>query len=115
VRAALAGAHVFVLPSRPLASGDRDGLPVAIVEAMTVGVPVVSTTVSAIPEVVVDGDTGLLVPPDDPVALADALELLLTDDGLRALLAANARSVVEHYDLTECVAGLRSHFAGRAV
>ena len=57
------------LPGSPR-DGDRDGLPNVIMEAMSQELPVVATEVGAIPEVVVDGDTGRLVPPDDPAALA---------------------------------------------
>ncbi len=111
VRAAYEAATVFALPCRRTARGDQDGLPVAIVEAMSVGVPVVTTPVAGIPEVVRDGHTGLLVPPHDPVALADTLERVLGDPGLRARLAIAAREVAAGFDLTRTVAGLRGLFA----
>jgi glycosyltransferase involved in cell wall biosynthesis len=66
-------AGVFCLPCRVLADGDRDGIPNVLVEAMACGVPVITTNVSGIPEVVRDGVNGQLVPPDDPQALAEAL------------------------------------------
>jgi colanic acid/amylovoran biosynthesis glycosyltransferase len=68
----LARATLFALPCRVAASGDRDGLPVALLEAMAAGLPVVSTVVAGVPEVVDDG-VGWLVPPDDDLALAVAL------------------------------------------
>jgi glycosyltransferase involved in cell wall biosynthesis len=67
-------ASVFVAPSVIAADGDRDGIPNVILEAMSQGIPVVSTAVSGIPEVVHPGRTGWLVPPGDPLALADAIE-----------------------------------------
>lgn len=73
----LATAHVFTLAPRVLADGDRDGIPNVVLEAMLVGVPVVTTDVSGLPEVIRSGKTGTLVPPDDvdrlTAALADAL------------------------------------------
>jgi glycosyltransferase involved in cell wall biosynthesis len=87
----LAKADVFALPSRVTSTGDRDGLPVAILEAMAAGLPIVSTSVSAIPEAVGHGSEGFLVPPDDPDALARALAKLLEDESLRAALGKRAR------------------------
>ena len=72
-----------------------EGIPVALMEAMAAGVPVVATRLSGIPELVQDGVTGLLVEPHDPVALAAALERLLADDALAAELARNARALVQ--------------------
>jgi glycosyltransferase involved in cell wall biosynthesis len=72
-------ATVFALAPAVQANGDRDGIPNVILEAMACGTPVVTAAISGIPEVVVDNETGLLVPPDDPSALADALERLLSD------------------------------------
>src|SRR5207302_2504189 len=70
---------VFVVPSRLLPDGERDGIPVVLIEAMAAGVTVVSTPVSGIPELVEPGVNGYLVAPDDPVALADCLARLLTE------------------------------------
>ncbi|MBN2801216.1 MAG: glycosyltransferase family 4 protein [Deltaproteobacteria bacterium] len=68
----LAAAHLFVLPARVAADGDRDGIPVALMEAMAAGLPVISTAVSGIPELV-DEEVGWLIPPEDPAALRRAL------------------------------------------
>jgi glycosyltransferase involved in cell wall biosynthesis len=85
---------LFVLACRVDESGDRDGIPNVLVEAMAAGLPVVSTAVSGIPEVVHDGDTGLLVAPDDPRALADAIERIARDPALAGRLAEAARDLV---------------------
>ena len=82
----MTSATVFAMPSRVSPRGDRDGLPNVILEAMASAVPVVATAVSGIPEAVVDGVTGLLVEPDNPEALADALERLLESRELRAAM-----------------------------
>jgi len=90
----VAGSSVFALACRVAADGDRDGIPNVLVEAMAAGVAVVSTTVSGIPELVSDGDNGLLVAPEDPPALAAALRRLAVDDGLRRRLAAAGRETI---------------------
>lgn len=94
VVALLRAADLFALPSRIAADGDRDGLPNALLEAMASALPVVATPVSAIPEAVEDGRTGLLVPPDDPAALASALARLARDPQLRHRLGSAARAMV---------------------
>jgi glycosyltransferase involved in cell wall biosynthesis len=80
---------VFALPST------TEGLPLVLLEAMAAGVPVVATPVGGVPELVEDGVTGLLVPPEDPAALAAALRTLLDDAETARLLAAAARRRVE--------------------
>jgi len=87
-------ADVFPLPCRVMDDGDRDGIPNVLMEAMVFGLPVVTTPVSGIPELVEDGETGLLVPPEDPAALADAVERLVDDAGLRLRVTAAARRTV---------------------
>jgi glycosyltransferase involved in cell wall biosynthesis len=82
----LATAHVLVLPSY------AEGLPMSVLEAFAAGVPVVCTPVGGLPEVVVDGGNGLLVPAGDVGSLADALLRLLEDESLRSRLAAAALS-----------------------
>lgn len=88
-------ATVFAAPCRVGADGNRDGLPTVLLESMALGTPCVSTPVTGIPEAIRDGETGLLVPPDDPVALADALQQLLSRPDRRAAFARAARARVE--------------------
>jgi glycosyltransferase involved in cell wall biosynthesis len=85
----LAAARAAVLPSA------WENLPHAAVEALAVGTPVVATAVGGVPEVVHDGQNGILVPPNDPAPLADALRSVLEDDALRERLAAGAVPSVE--------------------
>jgi colanic acid/amylovoran biosynthesis glycosyltransferase len=82
LRARLAGASVFVLPSVPEANGGMDNLPTVIMEAMANGLPVVSTRIGGIPEMVVENETGFLVQPEDVVALAGAIEKVTNDRSL---------------------------------
>jgi glycosyltransferase involved in cell wall biosynthesis len=90
----LAAADVVALPSL------YEGLPLAAIEALGAARPVVATEVDGTPEVVVDGDSGLLVPPADPVATAMAIKRLLDDPQLAARLAANGRAFAErHFDI----------------
>ena len=81
-------ADVFVLASRIAGDGDRDGLPNVLMEAQSQGLACVSTALSAIPELIEDGVTGLLVPPGSEEVLADALARVIGDHELRARLAA---------------------------
>jgi glycosyltransferase involved in cell wall biosynthesis len=83
VRAAYGAADLFAVPCRIAGNGDRDGLPNVLMEAQSQSLAVISTVVSAIPELVIHGTTGHLVPPDDAGALALALESLITDPALR--------------------------------
>jgi glycosyltransferase involved in cell wall biosynthesis len=89
VRALYRESDLFVLASRVAADGDRDGLPNVVVEALSQGLPVVATSVSALPEIVEDGVNGRLVPPEDPRALADALTGLIRDPPARRRLGAD--------------------------
>jgi glycosyltransferase involved in cell wall biosynthesis len=99
VRAAMGQAGVFVMPSVMTSTGDMDGIPVALMEAMAMRRPVVSTRVSGIPELIDDGESGLLVEPRDAAALADAIGRLLADAGLRGRLGARARQhIIEQFD-----------------
>jgi glycosyltransferase involved in cell wall biosynthesis len=81
-----------------------------ILEAMSVGVPVVTTPVAGIPEVVRHRESGLLVQPRDDRGLADAIEQVLSDDSLRARLVAGGARAAEDFRLHECVASLRRLF-----
>ena len=85
---------LFVLGCEIVANGDRDGIPNVLVESMAMGVPVVTTNVSAIPELVVSGRTGLLVEPKDPEALAKAMDWMLEDQELRAKVISAAKEKV---------------------
>lgn len=93
VAKAYAEADIFVLASRIAKNGDRDGLPNVIMEAMAMALPVVSTKVSAVPEIVTEA-TGCLVPPRDPKTLGEALATLAADKPLRARLGAAGRARV---------------------
>ena len=98
-----AEADVVVVPSVVDHSGDRDGLPNVVLEAMASARPLVASAVAAIPTAVAHRRTGLLVPPGDPAALAGALTELATAPELRARLGAAARQRVERdFDLERC-------------
>src|SRR6185369_8291313 len=78
----LGAMDVFVLPSL------KEALPIAVLEAMAMGLPAVATRVGGVPEVVEDGTTGFVVPPGDEAALRGALAGLVTEPALRARLGA---------------------------
>jgi glycosyltransferase involved in cell wall biosynthesis len=102
---------VLAAPSVPTARGKREGIPVVLMEAMAAGVPVVASNVSGIPELVEDGSTGLLVPPGDARALADALRRVHDEPELALRLAARAREKVERdFDLETSAAALVERF-----
>jgi glycosyltransferase involved in cell wall biosynthesis len=104
-------ATALAMPCRVLAE-DRDGIPNVLVEAMAAGAPVVATGVSGIPELVEDEVNGLLVPPDDPEALADALLRLHADPALAARLGAAGRDAVrERFDGDRLAGRLTGLFA----
>ncbi|HKP16862.1 MAG TPA: glycosyltransferase, partial [Gaiellaceae bacterium] len=107
--AVYASADVFVAPSVEDASGDRDGLPNVVLEAMASGLPVVGGDVGAL-ATALDGTAGLVVPPGDPGALADSLALLVARPDLRETIGRAARaSVVRRFDLRRC----GEHLVGR--
>jgi glycosyltransferase involved in cell wall biosynthesis len=111
VRTLFERASVFCLPCVVASTGDRDGLPTSVLEAMALGVPVVTTDVNGLNETVLDGLTGLTVPEHDPSALADALERLLDDPELATQLADQGRRHVERgFTLEGSVSILRSLF-----
>lgn len=95
VRELLAGSDVFALPCRQDSSGDRDGIPVVLIEAMACGVPVVSGDLPAIRELVRQGETGILVDANGPEALATELDRLAANPELRERLARGGRAWVE--------------------
>lgn len=90
-------ATVVALACQVEENGDRDGIPNVLVEAMATGTPVVSTSISGIPELIKHEETGLLVPPENPEALADSLQRLIEDRKLALSLTANAKEHVKHY------------------
>jgi glycosyltransferase involved in cell wall biosynthesis len=102
LRRLLAGADLYVLSSR------SEGMPLAVVEAMAAGLPVLATGVGGVPELVRDGQDGLIVPPDDPERLSDALLRLIEDDTLRQRLARSAADRAREFDARLCHARYRS-------
>jgi glycosyltransferase involved in cell wall biosynthesis/peptidoglycan/xylan/chitin deacetylase (PgdA/CDA1 family) len=107
----LAAADVLVAPSVPTRDGRREGLPVAIVEALSSGVAVVASDLSGIPELVEHGVTGLLTAPGNVMALAAALRTLHDDPALRRRLgAAGRRRVLAEFDRTRGVDELARRF-----
>jgi glycosyltransferase involved in cell wall biosynthesis len=100
-------ADLFVLASRIAGDGDRDGLPNVLMEAQSQGLACLSTRVSAIPELIEDGDTGVLTPPGDVAALAEALARLIRDPRERARLGAGgAARVRAHFTMTAGIEAL---------
>jgi glycosyltransferase involved in cell wall biosynthesis len=105
-RPAFYEADVVTLPSR------SEGFGRVLVEAAFLAKPVVASRIGGIPEVVVDGETGLLVPPDDPPALAGALLTLLRDPALRRRLGAAARErALAHFTARQHVEGVQAVYA----
>jgi colanic acid/amylovoran biosynthesis glycosyltransferase len=105
----------FVAPCVLGEDGNRDGLPTVLLEAMALGTPVVSTDVTGIPEVLREGETGLLVPQRNPAALAGAISRLTGDSTLRIRLADRARRLIEaDFNIRDNAAHLREIFAGSA-
>ncbi len=92
VQAIMAGLDVFLMPSL------WEGFGMALLEAMGQSLPIVATRVSAIPEIVIEGETGLLVPPSDPGAIAKALNSLLADPASRREMGARGRArLIDHF------------------
>lgn len=113
VRETMAEADVLVLPSVTTRSGKMEGLPVVLMEAMAMGLPVVASNLSGIPELVTAGVEGLLVPERDPQALAAALEILAGDPDLRTRMGAAGRvKILESFDQRESARSLAALFRG---
>lgn len=116
VKAMFDTADVFVLPCVVAESGDQDGIPVALMEAMALGVPVVSTGVSGIPELIADGENGLLAGAGDPAALAQAIRQIMQDSALGQRLAKQARATIEeHFNVETIATNLESLFRASIV
>lgn len=104
-------AQCFLLPCVVAESGDRDGIPVVLMEAMAMETPPVSTPVSGVPELVDHEENGILADPRDPAALAEAVLRLLRDDDQRRSYACRARETVEaRFDVGEEVDRLVAAF-----
>jgi glycosyltransferase involved in cell wall biosynthesis len=104
-------ADIFALACRIAANGDRDGLPNVLVEASSQRLPCISTSVSGVPELLVDGENGLLVLPDDPAALANALEMAIRNPALRQRLGDAAEMRVRgHFDYNASITQLSQLF-----
>jgi glycosyltransferase involved in cell wall biosynthesis len=102
---------IFALACRIAADGDRDGLPNVLVEASSQGMACVATAISGVPELISDGETGLLVPPEDPAALAAALARLIREPELRFKLGAAAETRVRsEFDFEKSVGFLAGLF-----
>jgi colanic acid/amylovoran biosynthesis glycosyltransferase len=95
VAAFMQSLDAFVLPCREDANGDIDGIPVVLMEAMLMGVPVITSKLSGIPELVINQQTGLLVKPNDSDELASAVLSMMGDDKLRERMCAGAVSRVK--------------------
>ncbi|MFQ5560799.1 MAG: glycosyltransferase family 4 protein, partial [Nitrospinota bacterium] len=107
---------VFVAPSVVGTDGSQDGLPTVLLKTMALGVPCISTDITAIPELVQNGETGLLVPQHDPIALAKAVELLLNDQQLQSRLSENGRKLIEKsFNVETNAAKMRKLFDRKAV
>jgi glycosyltransferase involved in cell wall biosynthesis len=101
VRKILKTAQLFVLPCVETEDGDRDGIPVALMEAMALEIPVITTPVSGIPELVINGVSGLMAASRDPISLANTIECAFMDRSLRKVLGMGGRKVVvERHDVS---------------
>lgn len=111
VRKILAASDLLVLPSIVTGAGKMEGLPVVLMEALALEIPVVSTDISGIPELVRDGETGVLVPQKDPAALADGISRQLgAPERAAAMARAGRELVLREFDLRKNVADLAALF-----
>jgi colanic acid/amylovoran biosynthesis glycosyltransferase len=105
-------AAVFAAPCLVAEDGNRDGLPTVLLEAMALGTPCIATNVTGIPEILRDRQTGILIPPSDAIALAAALEQVLSHPAQRVAMAENARDLMEkEFDIHQNSAVMRQIFA----
>jgi len=105
------GGDIYCLPCVWAGDGDVDGLPQMLMEAMACGVPVISTRLVGITDLIDDGDTGLLAEPNDADDLAEKIERLISDKSLRDRFAKSGREKVEsHFDLSNCLEPLLTKF-----
>lgn len=110
----LADSDIFAQPCVWSNDNDVDGTPRTLMEAMACGLPSVSTRLVGIPDIIVDGESGLLVAPNDAAALADALEKLTDDSRLAWRLAVAGRQQIDrHFNLQNCLEPLMALMAGR--
>jgi glycosyltransferase involved in cell wall biosynthesis len=113
VKDLLAEADIFVLPSVVARNGYMDGIPVALMEAMASGVPVIASQLSGIPELVRDRDTGLLVPPNNAEAIRDAILCCWREPEAAARRALRARALIEReYNLQTNTRELARRYEG---
>jgi glycosyltransferase involved in cell wall biosynthesis len=116
VKKAMAEAAMLVVPCVVARDGNRDGLPTVLLEAMALGTPCISTNVVGIPELVRDGETGLLVPEGCPDGLADAIDRMSANADLREIVSRQGRMLIEaEFDIDRNAATLRERIAGCAV
>ena len=105
---------LFVLGCEIAENGDRDGIPNVLVESLAMGVPAVSTTVSALPELLIDGRTGITVEPKNSAAFAQAIIRLLTDSTLRERVIREGSAFVhDHFDNKKLITELAAAFTSR--
>jgi glycosyltransferase involved in cell wall biosynthesis len=107
VRRMVAGSDVLVQPSVLAPDGDMDGIPNTLIEAMALGIPVVATSVSGIPELVIDSVTGVLVGPGDPAELAAGLQRVIDDpEAARRRADAGLAKVSAEFDIARSAAAM---------
>ncbi|HEY0058559.1 MAG TPA: glycosyltransferase, partial [Flavisolibacter sp.] len=105
-------ADLFVLPCKKTVDGDRDGLPNVLMEALAVGVPVISTALSAVPELIENEVTGLLVPQEDAGSIAEAVMRLMNDPTLYQDIVANGWKKIKKFDIHQSTGRLSQLFRG---
>jgi glycosyltransferase involved in cell wall biosynthesis len=111
----LARAAVVVIPSKVAADGDQEGTPVVLAEAMAAGVPVLASALGGLADFVIDGETGVLVPPDDAQALGGALQRMLDDAVATEALGRRAQERLGALDVEQTRSRYASLFAAAIV